>query len=94
MTGIEPKKCQRPRIWLHRFDLSEQTAHRGCAQGNHDLRLDKLNLLPEIRQTSLHLGGCRLTISRSPWGYVRTAFQNVGDINIRTLIAHRLNDLG
>src|SRR5271165_2797278 len=65
---------------LHGLDFPEEATHRGCAQSNHYLRPNKLDLLPEIRQTSLHLLRRWLPISRCPGGYIWTAFQHVCNV--------------
>src|SRR5271165_3191887 len=85
------KRMPAPAHVLHRLDFSEQTAHRCSAQSNHYFRLNKLDLLPEIRQTSFHLSRRRLAISRCTWGNIRTAFQHVSNVDARTLKPHRLD---
>src|SRR6476619_443761 len=79
---------------IHRFFLSEQAPHCGSTQSDHDFWLDDLNLLPQIRQASFHFRRSWLTVSRCSWRHIRPAFQDIGDIDIRTLVTHRLNDFG
>ena len=71
---------------------AEQPFHGGGAQGDDDHRLNHFNLRQQIGQARLHFLGGRLAVARALAGCVRTAFEDVRDIDRVAPETHRLND--
>src|SRR6266480_5166811 len=74
--------------------LAEQTFQRRGAERHDHLRLNDTQLRQQIRQTGLHLFRRRLAVAYRLPGRIRSALQNVGDVNCVAREAHRLNDPG
>ena len=71
----------------------EQPFDRGGSEGNDHPGLNHINLRQQIRQTGLHLFGCRLAVSGRLARSVGTAFQDVRNIDCVAPEAHHLDDL-
>ena len=87
---IEPASAR----FAHRGCRSKQALQRRRAESYHHTGLDEFDLLLEPGQTRAHFLGRRFTVAGGAEGHVRTALEDVCNIDILALETHRLDDLG
>src|SRR6266568_3593550 len=76
----------------HGCPCPEQTLHGDRAKRDKDLRPNNVDLLDEIWPACLHFERRRWPVAKRTSWRVRTAFQDIGNINFLANEAHRLDN--
>jgi len=78
----------------HRLANFQEPFDRRRSECDQHFRFDDFDLLGQVGKAGLHLGGSRLPIAGLASGHVRSAFQDVGDVDLVAGEAHCRDDSG